>query len=1749
MDPARLALIRSGDEQPRGVGSGYLIAPRLVLTARHVLEERSTRTLWPSITVRVGHHSGGEMTRVPAQLLWTHADGLDVALLCLDQEIAVPGSVRWGWPTGTAPLPYEGLGYPLAAKGEARDPEHLRGELPPLSGSTSRYVLDQGPAPAPRTDGKNAWGGASGTAIFCGSHLVGVVTQEELSYGARRLIALPVHSFVEDGSFVSHLVTHSGRPPELNSISASQQEAESVSEYGLRKLLAPLLADLSADTGHTRGLARDLGCEPNLADLVKSPWRRGEVEKFGNRYEGAWTIRHALYVLLGQGTSITLKPSLSVGDGFEFVYRHGGGIEVHHVQRQNDSANSWNVASLRDKGIWRHLRDHADAGRDFHFVSPVPARPMQELAERARRCSDFTTFQSEGLTDELQGPFTGLAAADIYGSPETAWRMLRQLWVVWPDERDVANVNAALAEQVVSGVSGQLAALGLGDLLLDSSGITLDAQAIVTRLAGYGLLQVSRVDGHEVVDAVSRATRRWAASVERDLLRPTIRREEVAQLVEQVTTGTEQLTLLAGAAGRGKSAVLHQAFIALEERGTPVLALRLDRLEPFASTHEMGQRLDLTMSPVSALGAVAVGRPCVLIVDQLDAVSLASGRIPDTFDAVADLVGEAAAHPAMRIVLVCRTFDVQADPRIRQLTEPEQCALITVGPLSDAQVDAAVGDMGLNAAQLTSSQRTLLQSPLSLVLLAHVAGEAEALSFRTTRQLFDAFWDVKRRECVRRQPAMRFNDTVSAVVTAMSTRQRLSVPHSVLDANDLAVSGDVLVSEHVCVRDGRQLAFFHESFFDYAFARDWIRRDETLVAFLTGGEQELFRRGQIRQVFEHLRDLDPERFAEEVEALLTSPQIRYHLKDVTLALLRGLEVPTVAEWESVARVLDTHPPFQSHLVNAISNAAWFCRADDEAVIECWLSRTDADERGWALKMMAGAARTFPNRIARLLGPHTADPQYGSWLGRLIPFARVSESRPLFDLLIGGARAGLFTGREHALWISAGDLAADQPGWAAELLGALLTGRQERLPLDDQGRVALLLSPDQTAVHVVAAAAAGAPEDFCAWALPFLLEVMSTTAYSPRDGWPVFDKHFAFRYPNDRPSTLGDALFQGAATALRIVASRDHARARGLVEGLASAPYDAAQWLLYQALIGAGPALARWSAEILLQGRHRLLCCYGANVVWGAREVLRAGGEALPADTLRRLEDALLHLRLPPDEELSPWHEFTLLSALPEERLSERAVRRLGELRRRHGDMREPDEPQGITGGFIGPPISSDAAQHMSDDQWLGAMRKHSDDRTEWSTLTGGAREQSHVLQSMTAANPARFARLALRMDSEIHPAYGASLLRGLGDSEPQSDTETVFAAVRHLAGQGRLEHDRWLGWALRKYLNCVPLDLVELLLDRVLDSDDAGRQVTGDDEGDVERDLLTAGINTIRGSAAESLGDLLIRDADGTRAGLVVPHLSRLAADSSLSVRACVAHLLHAAMRHDRPAVVDAFTVLATAPDQLLASPHVIRLVVALCHGDPMAGRPVMERMMHSSVTAVRRVGGQIAALAAMQWEIPDLLGEVLSGDDGEQRQGAAGVCAQRLVNAGDAPLAHQALVHFFHDAREEVREAAATVAVALRGQRLGPFRPTLTGLIDSPAFQPARAQLLITLEHAPDRVDDLVLACVRRFIEVFGAASVDLSTRAAADAHQIGELLVRAHVQAGSAARRSEILDLLDQLLLLGSYGVAEAIGKADRG
>jgi hypothetical protein len=1485
-----------------------------------------------------------------------------------------------------------------------------------------------------------------------------------------------------------------------------------------------------------------------------SPLRGGEADKFGNRYEGRWTTRQLLYVLQGQVDSVTVEEAGEIGKGVEFTVRRPGKTEVHQVKRQHASANQWELFDLKANGVLAAAQDQVAKGRQFWFVSSVPIVVLDQLADAARRSSDLQSFVGHRLTSNpLRAGFDYLSGK-AYSSAETAWRTLRGLEVLWPPERDLEDMNNALAGLLLEGAEPSLAAVGLGNLVPDNLGVPLNVEKLIELLEPFGLRPKPLSASPTISQRVRETLISWQESIGRELLQPTIVRSKSGDFADQLRNGLARLSFVVGVSGGGKSAVMYQTVAEIEADGWPILALRLDRIEPFSSTLELGQRRNLGTSPVTALAAAAQNAPSVLVIDQLDAVSLASGRMPDTFDAIADLLREAKAFPEMRVVLVCRKFDVDNDYRIRALASQEDVTSIEVGSLSDEQVDAAVRSMELPAESLTAKQRDLLRTPLHLVLLQTVADQPDALFFTTSRQLFDAYWDRKRRDCRQQRPQSpaRFADVISVLAEAMSERQQLSVPRSALDQRDLLDDADVLASLGVLVSDGLRLAFFHEAFFDYAFARQWLNRRQTLVEFLRAGEQELFRRSQVRQILLHLRDGDPERYVSEVEAVLTDANIRFHIKDVVLAFLRALSDPTVAEWQMMMRLIAADLPFSGRLWLTMRTLPWFERLDTEDVITGWLASSEVADHRHALELMLGAVKERPDRMAELLAPHAGQAaDYPAWLSWVTRFGSVPDSRALFDLVLAAVRGGDYRGIEHALWLAVHALGQRHPEWAAELLQAYLVDRPGSLDLDKAGHVAALRLTEHTALELASQSAEAAPEAFCELLLPYMLRVMQLTEVNTPQS-PVNDRHFSQRYPVSHPvRRLDDVLLRAMAVALGKLVERDPQGGRQTLELLAADRHDSAQWLLYEGLQAAGERCADWAAALLLEGDHRLVSGYIENYVWTTRLVLQAITPYVSAESFAALERAVMAFG--PSWELrqsTGWASFTLLSAMSDYRLSGAARRRLGELRRRF-NTDQPPAPVGLQVAFIGPPIPPEAASHMTDEQWLTAIEKYDADTGDFETLRGGAHELSQVLKTETMADPERFAHLALRLTDRANPAYSDAILIALAEPDRPIAPALVFDVIRHIASLGHEDHQDWLGWPLRRYLDDdIPDDIIEIILGRALraTSPTGNSWPPSEDLDPYGGDIFNSGLNSARGQSAVVLGDLIMHDASGRRTALVAPALSQLAADPVVAVRACVAHVLTACLRYARTDAIAAFRQLIDTDDRLLSTLRVLDLMMYIAVGERQEIEPVIQRMLGSTHAQVRRAGGQLAAFAGLELGLAQLLTAARDSQDADTRNGAAFVCAHRLPHTKDARAAADALQQFVDDPDDVVRKTAAEVAGALRGQALLPFTTVLAKLIASPAFSDALPQLLITLQQAPDRIDGLVTLCATRFLNVHGADASNIQTAAAHQAPEIGRLVLRAYAQAADSVARVPALNLIDDLLFSGAYEFDRIIDEAER-
>ena len=1392
-----------------------------------------------------------------------------------------------------------------------------------------------------------------------------------------------------------------------------------------------------------------------------SPRPGGESDKLGNKFELAWAIRHALSCVLNDRCALIVEDNdTEVGRGSEFTYNTGHFIEVHQVKRQNGNSNGWTVRELADRKIFEVAARHVVAGRHYRFVSLTPCRPLQELSERARQSEDLADFINHWLTGDLSAVFDQVSAVEVLASPQAAWDTLRGMWFSVIDECELIRTNSMLAECNFSGADGRLVSLAIGDVLLDNLGKRLTRTELLDLLAERDIkprFREAYQTAHEQVRAI---TNSWRHSVQRGLLQPPIERSEANQLVQEINSG--QIGLLTGTAGGGKSSVLEQAVVLLESTGAEVLALRLDRFDHFASTVDLGHQLGIETSPAVALAMASHDRTAYLVIDQLDAVSLASGRLPERFDVVMDLIGEALSMDGMRVVLACRQFDIDNDHRIRALASRADVTTVEVSLLAEEDVESAVVKMGLDPTHLSQSQRVLLQTPLHLVLLGTISSETDALTFQSRGSLFEAFWDRKRQTADARRRGVRFSEVVKRIANAASERQVLSVPVEMLDDGDLIKDANVLVSENVLARDSGRIAFFHEAFFDYAFARLWVSREESLVDFLIRDEQALFRRAQVRQILQHLYEREPDRFRAESEAVLTTYNIRFHIKETVLAVLASLVAPTSADAELILRIAETRPRFEALLWQQLQRPQWFARFHEEGQISTWLDGRDEDMRNHALCMMSSAVEEYPESIAALLESRKSAPDYCNWLRRISHFADLSRNRQLFTLVLEGVRQGAYDGAEHELWLMTNDLAKHEPLWAIELLQARLIDHVNSLTLNEKGRVALLGMRDHYAAELIKDAADAESLTFVQTVVPYLRQVMAATAIEDHDDHPIYDCHFSFRLVGDdlKDDKLGDSLLAESVRSLETLAKAAPETIQSLLGDLADDLYEASQFLLYRGLSAGGKYFADWTASLLLQGGRRLHCGYVSDVNWVARELVRTIAPYVSDALHQQLEYLFRDLQ-------NGYSAFKFLSALDESRLTPAGRRRLGEYRRKFNED-APSKPFGITGGVIGSPIPYDAAQKMTDEQWLKAIAKHDSNKTNWSNFTGGARELSGLLRDQVAVDPARFAQLTLRLTPGVNSSYTNALLMGFGDAKVSDTTEPlVFEAVRHIASLRQADNDRFLGTALQKYYREVPLDLVELILDRTLHApnpiDNSPVIIRDGTDGHSAADMYMNGINTARGSLAVVLGNLLLADSDGQRTDLVMPHLSEMASDPVLSVRSCVAHTLFAALRYARPEVLAALESLIQADDRLLATELVQQLMISIGDVNPEVIDPIIQRMLASEDVEAREAGGAIAAFAALEWDRPDLIKQVLSGDF-HVRKGIAQTVARLVADTSNDELATETLIRLMSDDVDEVRKEVATVALILRNHPLRPFVKLLTTLIDSPSYVHASTQLLITL-------------------------------------------------------------------------------------
>ena len=1521
------------------------------------------------------------------------------------------------------------------------------------------------------------------------------------------------------------------------------------------------------------------------------PRAGGEADKLGNQYEAVWTVNALIDVFLAKFRAITVEAFGDESKGVEFhLETLDNRLQFHSVKRQKQGGD-WSVADLCRANaatarsvlgdLFEKRLKHPDA--EMRFVSATGANELRELSERAETPTTVSEFRST-LPAKLQNEFDRQIVPLVRGDEEFAFAALKALEVILRGHKDLTRSVEQRIEELFyckdcSALKPDEFRRTITEFIVGNLGRRLDTGRIRDFVDANGIGIRDWKTDQTVNEAVARINKRYLAIVETELINSAqIIRDEANQIICAVSDSGSNGALLVAPGGYGKSCVLAQAISQLSVKDIPFMCLRMDSLQLCATSQQLGGQLDLPASPVVVLAGVADNAPSVLVVDQLDAMSLVSGRNFNLWEVFSDLCNEVHSYPNMKMILASRDFDLNHDHRLRGLGDSTSgFTKITLGKLSKEDIRGSLDAGGLEQLAMNDRQLEILGVPFHLLLF--LQGDPSR-DFSSVGELYNRYWERKRQNInARLGRESHWNQVINALTERMSEQQVLFAPKVLVD--DWENDAQAMASEHVLVEGHNQYRFFHESFFDYAYARRFCATGRSVVAFLLSTEQHLFRRAQVRQILAYRREHDFSQYIKDVREIFATEDVRFHIKRMVASGFHQVDKPTREEWLELEPYL-LEGDLSRYVSPALRNhVGWFDLLDSLQVFENWLA--SADERLinaaiWFLESLDLHDKRSA-RIAELIRPYVdRDDDWQKRMIRILSMGNAYKSDQMRAIYLKLVERGTYD--DFSSGVTASDYwnqhynpAKECPKFFVDILATWFDRAVERF---DDGESWNFLdncrqNHSHTGAQIIGRTAADVPEYFIEQMLPrAAVTILKTEVLRSGDvlnrAWPWLTNH-------GDPFDINDAVLLHLRKALQWLAKYNVELFRKHASTIVSYPHETFGYLLLRSWAENPEEFAEECAEYLVADQRRLNIGYGS---WSgdlegtgesaiSRIALQAISPHCSAKRFKLIETAIIGY-CDEYEKQTPrrrgYAELLLLRSLDRTRISEKATLRIEELERKFPDVTDAivKEDKTSLAKCVGSPIPQETAELMTDDQWISAMQEY-DGSTD--RFRGGPVELSRLLADFARRNRTRFAALVTKIPDNVNSLYFSAILDGLctrysnlGKEEKEADqieidatpTETFLSVIDRLHSLP----GRPCGSAI---VGCIRTFSDRQLPAHVLDIVSFYATSDPDPETDIWQDKSANyyggnpydhGINCVRGQAAEAISTLLY--GDKTRLDTLRPTLKVLCQDPVISVRTCAINALMPLLNFARDEAVDLFGEACNDCEAICGTPTFERFVNYALHSHYPQLRDLLQFALNSEKDeAIANASRQIILAELAQVDVGADALTIRKGSE-TMRRSATEVYAKNLSHdvVGDKCVEH--LQEFFDDEDESVRRQVSSAFWGLSGERLLQLEGYIGRYIERKCFENETDNLLHSLEQSNVELPHVVCRAAERILEFVGEEGTHIAYHESMVAHTIAKLIVRQYEQTTNDEVKTHCLDLIDRIERMGYYGMGDELNRIDR-
>lgn len=364
-----------------------------------------------------------------------------------------------------------------------------------------------------------------------------------------------------------------------------------------------------------------------------------------------------------------------------------------------------------------------------------------------------------------------------------------------------------------------------------------------------------------------------------DLKDSFVERKEIDILCKWVNEELQEkescVKLLVGNAGMGKSVVIKKVIQRLNADSIRCFAIKADKLQTPVG-YSSNEHLELLRNTFSSL---IQEKRAVLIIDQIDALSqyINSDRNKlENITALIKLFSDDKNMRNVRIIVSCRSFDLDFDPKLSLLGREPQ---IKLGLLSKEDVEKVLDRLkaGLYN-ELDAKTLSVLQTPQHLNLFCRVYVKNKRKDYNSITELYDELWqqtiglaEVK----INKEVAEKILYDLALKIYDDETL----TPQWDYDTSELR-EANYLISEGVIEQIENRASFFHQSMYDYVFARYYKKEKRSLIQDLQEKKkhQGIFMRSTVNFVLDYERAKNAKQYKEDVNNILFSGKIRTHIQ-------------------------------------------------------------------------------------------------------------------------------------------------------------------------------------------------------------------------------------------------------------------------------------------------------------------------------------------------------------------------------------------------------------------------------------------------------------------------------------------------------------------------------------------------------------------------------------------------------------------------------------------------------------------------------------------------------------------------------------------------------------------------------------------------------------------------------------------------------------------------------------------------------